>query len=74
MMTFMSLKHDGLCTSTALLVQNLITHISGLPEYKKLLQHYHDERKKGNPCRYPKFEMGMGLLLHVQYEHVCSTA
>ncbi|XP_048728243.1 protein unc-45 homolog B-like [Ostrea edulis] len=57
MMTFMSLKHDGLCTSTALLVQNLITHISGLPEYKKLLQHYHDERKKGNPCRYPKFEM-----------------
>ncbi|XP_061176890.1 protein unc-45 homolog B-like [Saccostrea echinata] len=57
MLAFMSVKDEGLCTSTALLVQNLITNISGLPEYRKLLQHYQDERKQGNPCRYPKFEM-----------------
>lgn len=57
MVTFMSVKHDGLCTSTALLIQNLITAISAVSEYRKKVQHYQDERKKGNPCRYPQFEL-----------------
>lgn len=63
MMTFMTVKHEGLCTSTALLLQNLITAISGMSEYRKKVQHYHDERKSGNPCRYPKFELSKAHLV-----------
>ncbi|KAK3087864.1 hypothetical protein FSP39_011661 [Pinctada imbricata] len=53
----MGVKNEGISTSSAHLLQNIITYISDIEPYKEEVQKYKDTRKRGDPCLYPKYTL-----------------
>ncbi|XP_063406665.1 protein unc-45 homolog B-like isoform X1 [Mytilus trossulus] len=50
-------KNNRVSTSATFLLEKLLVALTDLELYRAKTQHYKDERKQGNPCIWPKFEM-----------------
>ncbi|CAG2213903.1 UNC45 [Mytilus edulis] len=50
-------KNNRVSTSATFLLEKLLVALTDLELYRAKVQHYKDERKQGNPCIWPKFEM-----------------
>lgn len=55
----MALPSEGLSTSIALLLHNMMNCITDFPKYKKAMDEFEELRKKREPTRRPQFKLGM---------------
>ena len=63
----MAMPNSELSTSVASLLQNMIVSITDITKHKDAMEAFQEQRRKGDPVRRPKFEMGtsFGILCKV---------
>ncbi|XP_041361777.1 protein unc-45 homolog B-like [Gigantopelta aegis] len=63
---YIGVKNEEVSAAAAHLVQTLITYITDLHKYKEAVKKYDEDRKKGEPARYPQIKLSESALKFVE--------